>query len=318
MASRICAAVMLISTFGFAAKQEQVNRVVAKVGNDIITSVELERYVTPIVNQLKKSFTDEQLEGRIAHARQTALNSLIERKLLNQEAERVQLAIPEVEVEKYMNKIKANYGSEENYQAFLAKEGLTPEEMYKMAEDELKAQVIIHEKVIKKINVLPSEIHDYYQLHVSEFLRPAQVRMYQILIKKSDPPEKAKKTAKNILIQLKENANFQQMAQLLSEGPKRKAGGLWGYVTRGFFGEEMSKVEDAAFKLKPGQFSDIIETDLGYHIVFIDRKRISRILTEREAYDDIYNRLSDAQFTEIYKNYLDYLRGKTYVEIISD
>jgi len=318
MESKICAAILLFSTFGFCAGKEQVNRVVAKVGNEIITSVELERYVTPIVNQLKKSFTDEQLDGRIAHAKQTALKSLIERKLLNQEAERMQLSMPEVEVEKYMDKVKANYGSEENFLAFLAKEGLSIEEMKEMAADELKAQVIIHEKIIKKINVLPSEIHDYYQLHVSEFLRPAQVRMYQILVKKSDPPGKARKTANDILIQLKEGANFQQMAQLKSEGPKRKKGGLWGYVTRGFFGDEMARVEGAAFKLKAGQFSDIIETDLGYHIVFIDRKRISRILTEREAYDDIYNRLSDAQFTEIYKNYLDYLRGKTYVEIIAE
>jgi len=316
--NKVFVAILLFSTYAYSAKQEQVNRVVAKVGNEIITSVELERYVTPIIAQLKKNFNDEQLKTRIAHAKQTALNSLIERKLLNIEADKAMFSLPEVEIDKYMDKIKGNYGSEENFNAFLVKEGITVEDMREMAADELKAQVIIHEKVIKKINVLPSEIHDYYQLHVSEFLRPAQVRMYQILIKKTDNKEKDLKTANEILKQLKEGANFQQLAQLKSQGPKRKSGGLWGYVTRGFFGDEMAKVEDGAFKLKPGQFSEIIETDLGYHIVSVDRKRISKILTEREAYDDIYNRLSDTQFSEIYRNYLDYLRGKTYVEIIAD
>jgi len=316
--NKVYAIILLFSLHGFCAQQEQVNRVVAKVGNEIITSVELDRYVTPIIAQLKKSFNDEQLEARVAHAKQTALNSLIERKLLNLESDKAMFALPEVEVDKYMDKVKANYGSEENFMAFLAKEGVTIEEMREMAADELKAQVIIHEKVIKKINVLPSEIHDYYQLHVSDFLRPAQVRMYQILIKKTDNQAKDLKTANEILKQLKDGANFQQLAQLKSEGPKRKSGGLWGYVTLGFFGDEMAKVENAAFKLKPGQYSEIIETDLGYHIVSIDRKRISKILTEREAYDDIYNRLSDTQFSEIYRNYLDYLRGKSYVEIIAD
>jgi len=316
--NKVCAALLLFSAFGFCAEQEQVNRVVAKVGNEIITSVELDRIVNPIIKEHKKRYSGEQLSQKIAHAKLITLNSLIERKLLNLEADKMMFALPEIEVDKYMDKVKANYGSEENFNAFLAKEGVSLEEMREMAADELKSQVIIHEKIIKKINVLPSEIHDYYQLHVSEFLRPAQVRMYQILIKKTDNQIKDLKTANEILKQLKEGANFQQLAQLKSQGPKRKSGGLWGYVTLGFFGDEMAKVENAAFKLKPGQYSEIIETDLGYHIVSIDRKRISKILTEREAYDDIYNRLSDTQFSEIYRNYLDYLRGKTYVEVIAD
>ncbi len=316
--SRVGLAILLLSTFGFSAGQEQVNRVVAKVGNEIITSVELDRVVNPIIKEHQKRYSGKELSQKIGLAKLGTLNSMIERKLLNIEADKMQFALPEIEVDKYMNEVKANYGSEENFNAFLIKEGVTLEEMREMAAEDLKAQVIIHEKIIKKINVLPSEIHDYYQLHVSEFLRPAQVRMYQILIKKTEHQAKALKTANELLKQLKEGANFQQLAQLKSEGPKRKSGGHWGYVTLGFFGDEMARVENAAFKLKPGQFSEIIETDLGYHIVFIDRKRISKILSEREAYDNIYNRLSDTQFTEIYKNYIEYLRGKTYVEVIAD
>jgi len=314
----VCSTFLLISTIGFSALNEQVNRVVAKVGSEIITSVELDRIVNPIIKEHQKRYSGEELSQKIGHAKLITLNSMIERKLLNIEADRMEIALPEVEVDKYMNKVKANYGSEENFNAFLIKEGVTLEEMREMAADELKSQIIIHEKIIKKINVLPSEIHDYYQLHVSEFLRPAQVRMYQILIKKTDNPIKDLKVANDILKQLKDGANFQQLAQLKSQGPKKKNGGLWGYITLGFFGDEMYKVENAAFKLKPAQFSEIIETDLGFHIVYIDRKRISKILTEREAYDDIYNRLSDTQFSKIYKKYLDYLRGKTYIEIIAD
>ena len=140
--------------------------------------------------------------------------------------------------------------------------------------------------------------------------------MYQILIKKKPSPEAALKRADKILQELKLGATFQQIARLSSEGPKKSNGGDWGVVEKGFFGDEMKNVEDAAFQLKPGHFSRIIETKFGYHIVYIDRKRINRILTEREAYDNIKQKLFMERYTEALDDYIRYLSGKTYVEIL--
>ena len=101
-----------------------------------------------------------------------------------------------------------------------------------------------------------------------------------------------------------------------SDGPKKSVGGDWGIVEEGFFGDEMAAVEKTAFSLKPGQFSSIIETKYGYHIVYVNRKRISRILSEREAYDDIHRRLFEEKFAKAYEDYMEHLRDKTYVEVI--
>jgi len=68
--------------------------------------------------------------------------------------------------------------------------------------------------------------------------------------------------------------------------------------------------------MKPGHFSNIIETKYGYHIVYIDRKRISRILTEREAYDNIKQKLFMERYSEGLDDYIKYLSSKTYVEIL--
>ena len=78
----------------------------------------------------------------------------------------------------------------------------------------------------------------------------------------------------------------------------------------------MKNVEDAAFKLKPGHFSRIIETKYGYHIVYIDRKRISRILTEREAYNIIKQKLFMEKYSSALSDYIKYLSDKTYIEIL--
>ena len=293
-----------------------MSRVLAKVGNDVITSAELDRFIKPWLKQYGNQYDETEFAELSKRVRQAALKQFIERKLLTQEANSLQMEIPDIEVQKEYDRIRSQFPSDSEFNKYLEKENMSEYEYKNLIRDDLKTKVLIHEKVRKKILILPSKIHDYYQLHISEFLQPAQVHMYQILIKKKPTAEAALKRAKEVLKELKEGANFQQLARLTSDGPKKDKGGDWGIVEEGFFGDEMKPVEDAAFKLKPGHFSGIIETKYGYHIVYIDRKRISRILTEREAYDQIKQRLFMEKYTEALDDYIKYLTDKTYIEIL--
>jgi len=299
----------------YSAKSEQVSRVIAKVGNDVITTAELDQFLKPMLARYGEQYNKSDFDELTEQARQAALKQFIEKKLLLQEAESLEINIPEIEIKKEMERIRSQFPSDTDFDDFLEKKDISIDEYEKLIKDDLTTKVLVHEKVTKKILILPSEIHDFYQLHISEFLQPAQVRMYQILIKKKPTPEAALIRANEILQELNLGATFQQIARLSSEGPKKSNGGDWGVVEKGFFGDEMKNVEEAAFQLKPGHFSKIIETKYGYHIVYIDRKRISRILTEREAYDSIKQKLFMERYTEALDDYIKYLSGKTYVEI---
>ncbi len=317
-----CKIILLFSLLGiypfiaFSAKSEQVSRVLAKVGNDVITTVELDQFLKPMLAKYGEQYNKSDFDNLTKQARRTALKQFIERKLLTQEAESLQINIPEIEIKKEMERIRSQFPSDTDFDDFLKTKDISIDEYEKLIKDDLTTKVLVHEKVTKKILILPSEIHDFYQLHISEFLQPAQVRMYQILIKNKPTPEAALLRAEKILQELKLGETFQQIARLSSEGPKKSNGGDWGVVEKGFFGDEMKNVEDAAFQLKPGHSSPIIETKYGYHIVYIDRKRISRILTEREAYDGIKQKLFMERYTEALDDYIKYLNSKTYVEIL--
>ena len=273
-----CKIILLFSLLGihsfiaYSAKSEQVSRVLAKVGNDVITTAELDQFLKPMLTKYGEQYNKSDFADLTKQARQAALKQFIERKLLTQEADAVQINIPDVEIQKELERIRSQFPSDTEFDNFLEKKDISIDEYKKLIKDDLRTKVLVHEKVTKKILILPSEIHDFYQLHISEFLQPAQVRMYQILIKKKPTPEAALKRANEILQELKQDATFQQIARLSSEGPKKSNGGDWGIVEKGFFGDEMKNVEDAAFQLKPGHFSRIIETKFGYHIVYIDRK----------------------------------------------
>jgi parvulin-like peptidyl-prolyl isomerase len=78
----------------------------------------------------------------------------------------------------------------------------------------------------------------------------------------------------------------------------------------------MAAVEKAAFKLHPGEFSGIIPTRYGFHIVYIDRKKPRHTMTEAQAYDEIYAKLFNQKLATVYKDYMRYLRDKNFVEIV--
>lgn len=311
----VCSALIFSST---AFSAQQVNRVVAKVGDEVITSMELDRYLTPVIRQLSDAYSGPELNMRIVQAQRAALKQLIERKLLTAEANKLELEIPTVEVDKQMDKVRSGFATEEDFRAFLEDEGLTLGKMRDIVKDDLVARVLVQEKVAKHITVLPSQIHDYYQTHVSDYMQPGYVNMYQILIKKEPTEEEGRARAQKVLEELQKGGSFTQLAKMYSEGPKKNVGGEWGVVEEGFFGEDMIDVEKAAFALAPGNYSSVIDTRYGFHIVYIDRKRISRILTEREAYDDIHNRLFEQKFANAYDEYIQYLKDKTYVEIMDE
>lgn len=300
-----------------AAGNASVSRVVARVGDEVITTVELDQIYKPVARQIEENTRPEERDAHLAKARQAAIKQLVDRKLLLIEANRLELQLPDIEIEKQLDKIRGQYATEEDFRSFLEQQRMTEEELRKTIHDDLKVKVLFQDKVMRRVTVLPSEIHDYYQVHAADFVQPGQVHMYQILIKKRPDPVQARKRAESVLAELKAGANFQQLARLRSEDPKREQGGDWGLVSEGFFGEEMADVEKAAFALEPGQCSDIIETRYGYHIVYIDRKRAGRMLTEAEAYDEIYARLFQEKLAKVYDDYMAYLRDKTYVEIIA-
>jgi len=81
----------------------------------------------------------------------------------------------------------------------------------------------------------------------------------------------ARQKIEEILKELKGGKDFAELARKYSEGPEAARGGDSGYVSRG--SAAMPAIERAAFALKPGQTSDILETRRGFHIIKVTGRR---------------------------------------------
>jgi len=131
--------------------------------------------------------------------------------------------------------------------------------------------------IMKGISVPEEDLRKYYTENVSRYSTPEERRASHILIKadKSAPAaerDKAKAKAESLLAEAKKSpAAFAELAKRHSEDPGSAVnGGDLDYFGRGAM---VKPFEDAAFALKPGQTSGVVESDFGYHIIMVTGAR---------------------------------------------
>ncbi len=189
--------------------------------------------------------------------------------------------------------------------------------------DELKQQLrkgMTYQKVVEaqwagKINITEEDAKKHYDENPTQFEVKEQVRASHILIKSdiTDPnndPNQAKAEAKakiqDLLEQIKDGADFAELAKANSACPSAPGGGDLNFFPRGKMAPPFEK---AAFALEVGKVSDIVETQFGYHIIKVtDHKDAGTTLFE-QARDNIIKQLTQIKQSELTKNYIDSLKA---------
>lgn len=149
------------------------------------------------------------------------------------------------------------------------------------------------EAFLGDVRVSPREVEDYYQTNPRAFQEAPRVKLRQIFLKSSSQDaEEARRQVQARAAEVRQKAalgeNFAQLARQYSEDDSAKAGGDLGFVTRG---QLLQPLDDAAFSLKPGELSQVIATDVGFHILRVDEAQPGRTLPLAEVRDRILTRL---------------------------
>src|SRR5689334_18943673 len=123
-----------------------------------------------------------------------------------------------------------------------------------------------------KVTVPPADIERAYNNQIEQYTTPEQVRASHILLKtegKDDAAVKAK--AEELLKQARSGADFAELAKKYSEDEaSAKNGGDLDYFGRG---RMVPEFDQAVFAMQPGQISDLVKTQYGYHIIkLVDKK----------------------------------------------
>jgi peptidyl-prolyl cis-trans isomerase D len=143
-------------------------------------------------------------------------------------------------------------------------------------------------------------IEEYYEYNIETFKQEKQLSARHILFKlrkdaTEDEEKEVKEKASLVLEKARKGEDFSTLAKAYSEGPSGKKGGDLGYFSKG----RMEKTfEEAAFKMKKGQISELVRTLFGYHIIKLEdikeartkgleevREQISDVLIDNESMD---------------------------------
>ena len=249
-----------------SALAEVADRIVAFVGNDVIFKSEIDNRVLLARLQYPELSEDKGLTRSI-------LDGLIDQKIILTKAKIDSVAIDrnaiDAMVTERFKQISSKFASRADMESRIGKSSAGIRESI---QEELRNQQLIDTLRKKKsagVNVTYQEVMAFYKDNLSQIPEiPEQVSMSQIVKYSAVSPESRAQSlakAQQVRAELQGGGDFADLAMKYSQDPgSAKLGGDLGFVRKG---QLIPSFENAAFALREGGISDIVETRYGFHII---------------------------------------------------
>jgi peptidyl-prolyl cis-trans isomerase C len=245
------------------------------------------------------------------------LNDLINRELLYQESQKKNIDIDAEQVNTQLKDIKGRFTSEAEFEKIIALMNLTESDVKHQIKRNMAIRELIDSQVALNVNVTDEEIKAYYDANPGLFTQPEQVKVSHILIKVDSGATETQKAQARIEIvkikqKLKNGEDFAALAREYSQDPNSANGGDLGY-----FGRDQMPVKpfaDAAFALQPNEISEIVETQLGYHLIKVVDKRPERTIAFAEVKGQLNQTLKNQKIEQGAKLYIENLKKDAKIE----
>ena len=250
--------------------------------------------------------------------REDIANQLVQLTLLTAQAESLGIQVTDARInEQVQSQLIAiqQQLSQEQLDAELAKRDLTYDQFVEQLTESIAKDLLINElltqEVFQKIVIDDEAIQSLYVQNVDQFVLPDAVSARHILICHEDSVRcESNNTMDEALViaqSLADEAtvdNFEQLARDNSDGPSAPTGGDLGQFSKG---QMVAEFESVAFDLSIGDISEPVETDFGYHIIYVYAKQESSTLTYEEVYDQLVQQYRLTQMPQAQQAYLDAL-----------
>jgi peptidyl-prolyl cis-trans isomerase C len=245
-----------------------------------------------------------------------ALEAAIIETLIDQKMKEHNISVSEMQIEEYITQLAAREGMTIDDLKSLVTSGGKTFEQWK---EQMQFDKIIGVLKIAQLegfgsmDVNDNDVQKFYEENKARYETPEQVKASHILIKPdtsagADPntaDAEARAKAEDLLKQIKEDADFAQLAQGNSACPSSARGGDLGFGQRRTW---VGPFADAAFALQPGQISDVVKTRFGSHIIKVTERKEAGITSFDEAKDQIKKMLQARREAEVSSNFVKTIR----------
>lgn len=297
-----------------------VDGVVATVGREPILHSDVTQEMLSMLQSFKPDgASPEEQERLFKEMFEQALEQVIESHILYLEALAFEISIPADDVEKRLNQVKKQYGSNEEFQQALAASGHTVSDFRERLRRQIMALSVSRSKrseFEREAVVSESDIVRYYQENLDTFQFPAQYQIRRIFMQASQEVEQ-RSSVMNKMEQLREKMltsdNFAETAIAQSEGPEASDGGLMGWVRTQDLVEPLST---AIAAMKVGEISPVLETEYGFHLLKLEDIKEAGSLSLEEARKEIEPLIRREEGEKRYRQWMDSLRRRNNVRVL--
>lgn len=316
---------LALFTFSGVAQAGEAAAVAATVNGVPVATADVENEVDRIIRQsfFHRDFSPEKREEQ----RNKAVENLIDRELLRQEARRQGHRMDEKDLKSGIATIKKRFASEDLFAEALRKKGMSRKEFEAGIERDTIIRKLLDTEIEQRLAVSGEELKSYYDANPDKFREPEKVRLRHIVIGFTDPDggdgrkgksarnmEEARSLAEAIAGKIGKGVDFASLAMEYSEDAYRDKGGDLGYIHRGMM---LPQMEQAAFDLKSGETMGPLETEDGFYIIKVEDRKPEMRLPLEEVREKIQKELEGKQSEELKKGLLQRLREQAKIEYTS-
>lgn len=259
------------------AQDKVVDQIVAIVGGNIVLKSDIE-----------KMYMDQQAQGITSDGDMKCeiLENFLVDKLLIAEAEMdtlITVTPSQVnqQMDGQMQMYIAHFGSEQAVENYFKKPiAAIKADWQEMIRNQLLSSQM-QQKIVQDVTATPSEVRNFYRSMPEEEIPviPTQFEYAQITMRPEislEEENRVKAELRQLKKRIEEGSSFAAMAVLYSEGPSASNGGEIGYNGRAELDPEYAS---AAFNLKEGQVSNVVESEFGYHIIQLINRQGAKVNT---------------------------------------
>jgi parvulin-like peptidyl-prolyl isomerase len=331
---------LLVISFTACTKKEKKpeGEIVAKVGEQFVTKADFDKQVQKSLSRYQSLGRNRQpaIEMRI---KQNVLRRMVDNIIISSKAADNNVVVSDQEVKAKLEEHKKRFGGEKAFNDYLKRTHNTVVDLEGDIRNNLLRERLV-EKLGGNVAITDEELKEHYEKNKQRYVEPEKIKASHILFKvekntlkpeelKKMTPEQRKESekkataaakksaeakAKKVLKKAKKKgADFAELAKQYSEGPTATKGGDLGYFSKRRMVKPFS---EAAFKMKVGDVSDLVETRFGFHIIKVFDKKPEVQKPFEEVSEQIRRSLEGRRKNDMRRQVLKKLKDEVKVDIL--
>lgn len=311
------AAVFLLATLAPPAGAEEINRIVLRVNEEILT---LHEYESRKASEISTILADDRLDSsqrqeQLEQVGKMVMQSMFSEMLLLSFANQQSIRITDAEVEEAVRGLMERQGikTQSQLRQALDQSGMTMDDLRANARRELLWQQVVGREVQPKVAIGEEELRAYYRNNKEQFAIPEQRWLKEVIVLEASGLDAAElqRQAEEIHAALVAGGELETVVE-----PYRERGVTTGVIDLEWLRQDEleSSLAEAAWGLQPGEYSQPVAARGGYHILLVAGLREAGMKPLKEVEELIMRREYGARFNRELRTFLAELEDKSYIQ----